>query len=222
MKINIYLMLLTFIFAACKSEHNESKKETLWVNSTQEDCVGVNPMKCLQIKRTEGGNWEYFYNSIEGFSYESGYLYSLEIEIDSIPKEKVAADQSLYSYRLVKVLSKKPDPKFRLNDIWVVTHLEKNELDRTKKLPQIEFSIKKMSMMGSDGCNSVRAKISALDTEKISIDKMMGTRKMCPDMEIATQFSKSISEVVNYKLKDLKLYLYNSKNEEVIRLLKID
>jgi len=222
MKNSIYIIFITLSIIACKSNQNKSQKNIFWVDSSTKDCVGVGPKQCLQIKRTENGSWENFYDSIAGFSYETGYLYTLELEIDSVPKEDLAADQSMYSYRLLNVKSKTPDPKFRLNDIWVATHLNNTEINRSEKLPQIELSVKKMQLMGTDGCNKIRAKINTLTAEQISFGNVMGTKMLCPNSEAASQFNSALLLVTSYKFEQLKLHLYNKENEEIIRLLKID
>jgi heat shock protein HslJ len=179
-------------------------------------------MKCLQIKRTEDGSWENFYDTIEGFDYEPGYLYTLEVAINSLPKENLPADKSMLTYRLVNVVSKKPDPKIRLNDIWVATHINNSVLDRSEKLPQIEMSLKKMQLMGTDGCNSIRCEINDLSENSISFGAMMGTKKMCPNMEVPNQFNNALAIVTSYNFKDLELSLYDQEGQEVLKFLKVD
>ena len=40
------------------------------IASKQANCVGVMAQKCLQIKKGNQKEWENFYDSIEGFTYE--------------------------------------------------------------------------------------------------------------------------------------------------------
>ena len=72
------------------------------VGSELKDCEGVAPMKCFEV------NEQLFYESIEGFDYEEGYVYRLRIErTDLYPGEKEPPqDASRYSYRLIEVVSK--------------------------------------------------------------------------------------------------------------------
>jgi len=207
---------------ACKTNGSTSKKEIFWVDSARVDCVGVGPMKCLQIKRIEDGSWENLYDTIEGFDYESGYLYTLEVAINSMPKENLPADKSMLTYRLLNVLSKKIDPKIRLNDIWVATHINNGALDRSDKLLQIEMSLKTMQLMGSDGCNSIRAKINDISETNLSFGNLMATKKMCPNMEVSDQFNNALAIVTSYKFKDLELSLYDQEGQELLRFLKAD
>ena len=73
------------------------------VGSELRDCEGVVPMKCFEV------NGELFYDTIDGFDYEEGYLYRLRIErTDLYPGEKEPPqDASRYSYRLIEVVSKR-------------------------------------------------------------------------------------------------------------------
>jgi hypothetical protein len=64
----------------------------------------------MQVQKGESltGDWTYFYDVIEGFVYEPGYIYRIEVEERKIPREQVPADASSMSYRLVRVIEKRP------------------------------------------------------------------------------------------------------------------
>lgn len=82
-----------------------------WVNSQQIDCVGVGPMKCLQIQKGETyqpDTWELFYANIKGFNYEEGYIYKLLVKEEQLAAQNVPADGSSISYVLVEMVEKKP------------------------------------------------------------------------------------------------------------------
>lgn len=101
MKKLIFTLLCTIIFVSCAG-----KKETeqIIVASAQADCVGVAPQKCLLIKFGESTNWLFHYSGIDGFEYEPGFEYVLEVKKQII--DNPAADQSSVRYELVKVISK--------------------------------------------------------------------------------------------------------------------
>lgn len=129
MKTSLFplIILSLFLFASCKSENKESNavKEiqletpinndihttdeledivTLYVASTKADCVGVAPMKCLQVKDSEDGEWQFMYTNIEGFHYEEGYEYKIEVRRETVANPP--ADGSSIRYILVKEISK--------------------------------------------------------------------------------------------------------------------
>lgn len=77
---------------------------TLYVGPTLADCVGVAPQKCMQVKTSPDGEYQLFYDTIQGFDYEEGYDY--EITVSRTEIENPPADASKYQYTLVEVVSK--------------------------------------------------------------------------------------------------------------------
>ncbi len=80
-----------------------------WINSETRPCVGVGEMTCLQIQKgetLEEGKWLHFYDGIEGFDYEPGYIYKLIVKETEIPPHQVPADGSSLKFTLTKILSK--------------------------------------------------------------------------------------------------------------------
>lgn len=80
--------------------------QILLVGPKKVDCTGMVPMKCLQVRTPEQTNWEFFYQSIEGFAYEEGYTYKLRVRVEDV--KNPPADASSKRYILVEVLEKNP------------------------------------------------------------------------------------------------------------------
>ena len=100
-KIVLILLTAVALLGSCK---NSQAIEKITVASERGDCTGVAPMKCLLIKEYGEKDWQFLYNEIEGFEYEPGYEYEIEVVKEKI--ENPAADQSSIKYILTKVLSK--------------------------------------------------------------------------------------------------------------------
>lgn len=79
--------------------------EVLLINSGLVDCVGVAPMKCMQVRHTEQDPWVMFYTGIAGFTFEPGYQYRLKVRVTEL--ENVPADASSRHYTLVEQLVKR-------------------------------------------------------------------------------------------------------------------
>ena len=214
----IYIFLIT-IFMGCSKN---VKTEIFYINSFKKDCVGVGPMSCLQIKKTENAPWKNFYESISGFDYVPGYLYKIEVEVEETEKENTPADKSIYSYKLKKVMSKEIDKKLRINDIWVALKIGNLRIEELKMQPRIEISVKDMNLQGTDGCNSIRASLKTLTETNIIFGAAMGTRKLCPNMEVPNAFNTALQSVSSYEIKDNKLFLFDKTGKELIQFLKID
>lgn len=198
------------------------KTEIFYINSFKKDCVGVAPMSCLQIKKSEDSNWENFYEKISGFNYVPGYMYKIEVEVEETEKENTPADKSIYSYKLKKVMSKEVDRKLRINDIWVASKIGDIQIQQLEMQPRIEISVKDMSLQGTDGCNSIRASLKTLTETDVTFGAAMGTRKLCPNMEIPNAFNVALQSVNSYEIKENKLYLFDNKGKELIQFFKID
>ncbi len=96
------LVCMAFLYVSCT---NTTKTEKLVIASEQIDCVGVGLQKCLLIKNEGDKDWQYWYSGIEGFNYERGYEYVIEVRKETI--DSPAADQSSLKYIFVKEISKK-------------------------------------------------------------------------------------------------------------------
>lgn len=100
-KLILFLFSCAFLLSSCNMSTNTEK---ITIASRQGDCVGVAPQKCLLVKMGETEEWTFFYDQIEGFTYEPGYEYVLEIKKDKI--DNPPADHSSMKYTLVKEISK--------------------------------------------------------------------------------------------------------------------
>ena len=94
-------LAITMIAVACAFSDDTTSLVVI-VGPELKDCVGVGPMKCLEV------NGEIFYETIAGFDHEEGFIYRLEVErYEAWPDdEEPPQDASMYRYRLIEVMSK--------------------------------------------------------------------------------------------------------------------
>jgi len=97
---------LAFVFAAgmalavgCSDSTDTTR---LWIGPELVECEGVAPMMCMQVAESEDGAYEYFYDEIEGFDYQEGTTYVIDVEITEI--EDPPADASSLKYTLVEIV----------------------------------------------------------------------------------------------------------------------
>ena len=78
--------------------------ETLIIGPYTETCQGFIEQQCYLEFNEESQRWEFFYESIQGFDFEPGYIYTLKVRLEDRGTE--IQDVGRYAYHLVEVLSK--------------------------------------------------------------------------------------------------------------------
>lgn len=102
--VRLFSLTLVILFSACDKNELNPSFITMQVADHQQDCTGVGPQKCLLVKINGEANWTYFYTGIEGFTYESGYEYTLSVKREKI--KNPPQDGSSIRYTLVKIIEK--------------------------------------------------------------------------------------------------------------------
>ncbi|WP_196889376.1 META domain-containing protein [Aureivirga sp. CE67] len=107
-----------------------------------------------------------------------------------------------------------------LNDIWVFENIEDKEVPKgLEQAPRIEFDLKESMIFGNDSCNSLFGKIN-VNENQLSISDLGSTKMACREnQQLAQSVHEILGEVESYKIKDLKLYLYD-QNKKLLALLK--
>ena len=74
----------------------------LWIRPERVECEGVAPMMCLRVAESEDGNYQLFYDTIEGFDYQAGTSYVIDVSIIEVGNPP--ADASSLQYTLVEIV----------------------------------------------------------------------------------------------------------------------
>ena len=114
-----------------------------------------------------------------------------------------------------------PSLDLRLHDIWVLTTMNGEELDRTKPRPRLELYPKEGRISGNGGCNELFGQMEGKGKE-ITFRNVGTTKMFCRDlMEQENNFLTLLQEAQTYRIKDLKLYLFEGK-KEILVFQKVD
>lgn len=81
---------------------DEPKISTLYIDSKLVDCVGVAPQQCMLVRENSDDEWGMFYGNIDGFEYQEGTEYKINVEITEI--DNPPADASSLKYTLTNIL----------------------------------------------------------------------------------------------------------------------
>jgi len=85
----------------------------LRINHHKQECSGAAVQPCMLVKEEDDVEWNYFYDGIEGFEYEWGFLYRIEVLVSRV--EDPPQDGSSRRYVLKNVIGKvkvEPDMHF--------------------------------------------------------------------------------------------------------------
>ena len=112
-----FLRIFALLFlSACGVEHpfpsvvgDKEHIETITIGPDIRTCYGAHgERECLMEYNADSGRWEFFYDSIEGFDFEPGFIYTLEVRLEDRGTE--IQDVGRYAYHLVKVIEKTKAP----------------------------------------------------------------------------------------------------------------
>lgn len=215
----ILFVALLGVFSCEPVEQEET--EIWWINSAKVECMGVGPMQCLQIQKTtdlDPAKWQLFYDKIEDFDYQPGYIYQVEVKVGD-KAEPIPADASSKTYELVKVMSQEADPKLMLTNIWKLIHvgdIENPTLPNSEEALTFEFNASEMTYMGNTGCNSVRGKIEENDGSNLKLGPGAMTKKACMDMSVENAVTKALNQISSYSVADRKLTLFDNSGNIVM------
>ena len=98
--ISITLIFLSLTVGCGWDEHIE----TLIIGPYKVDCVGAFEQECYLEFNEERQRWEFFYEGIQGFDFEPGFIWTLKVSLHE--REEGIQDVGRYEYRLVEVLDK--------------------------------------------------------------------------------------------------------------------
>lgn len=214
-------MLILTSLSACTQQ--KGLVSTYWVNGTQVDCMGVGPRKCLQVQKTDEIDeqaWVNFFAKIEGFDYEAGYIYKLQVKEEQLPADQVPADASSVKYTLMKVLEKTPDIRFDINGDWMLIRLDGAKMNRMMTAPTMLIDLGEMHISGNGGCNNYTTGIKSIGSTSISIRPAAGTRRACIKDNVEHQYFIALGKVTNYKIEGDKLIFTDENGTELLAFLK--
>ena len=98
-RLTLASVALVMALSGC-SESTDTTR--LWIGPERVECEGVAPMMCLQVAESAEGDYQLFYDTIEGFDYQEGTSYVIDVSITEV--ENPPADASSLQYTLVEIV----------------------------------------------------------------------------------------------------------------------
>jgi len=78
--------------------------EILIIGPYRTECPSFSGSDCYLEFNEESQRWEFFYDGIQGFDFESGFIWTLKVSLHEYSGD--IQDVGKYEYRLIEVLSK--------------------------------------------------------------------------------------------------------------------
>ena len=112
-----FVLIFALLFlSACGGDNplssligGEEHIEIITIGPHIQTCYGAHGERdCMMEYNEDSGRWEFFYESIQGFDFEPGFIYTLEVRLEDRGTE--IQDVGRYAYHLVKVIEKKKAP----------------------------------------------------------------------------------------------------------------
>lgn len=213
----IMKICFTLLLLVCAS-FAFSQRMIFYVADIKGDCYGVGRGLCLQIKEKPDEPYALFYSGIEGFSYEEGYHYKLEVM--RVKRERPPSDGSIYNYYLINIISKERSKNYALKNTPIpdqrplslvrISKSGKMEIVGNNVVPSISFDKRNGRISGKAGCNRYFGKVS-FDQQRIFISGVGSTQMACTDMEMESLYLKHLTAVNRYQLSGNNLQLYRDQ-----------
>ena len=109
------LSVIVLFIAACNEvrlpsnqDTEEEHLKTITIGPSIRRCQGFIEQDCFMEFNHESGRWEFFYEAIQGFDFEPGFIYTLRVRLEDRGTE--IQDVGRYSYHLVEIIDKQTAP----------------------------------------------------------------------------------------------------------------
>ncbi len=97
---SITIILISLTIGCDRDEHIE----TLIIGPYRTECPSFSGSDCYLEFNEEAEKWHFFYEGIQGFDFEEGFIWTLKVSLHE--REEGIQDVGKYEYRLVEVLKK--------------------------------------------------------------------------------------------------------------------
>ncbi len=204
--------------AAPREEATDSGNiKTIFVGSERVECVGVAPQECYLVRESQDEEYRFFYDEIEGFTFEPGFEFELLVE--EITVEDPPADASSMRWVLVEEVSRTAvsptaDTTTLENNIWVLNTLDGEPVGDVRVTIQFEDG----SASGNGGCNSYSGSYT-LDGQSLTFDEAIAMTMMAcigPAETVEPAYMALLSQVASYQIDNGALSLLPAEGDALL------
>lgn len=199
--------------ATLPAEAAQPETVTLFVGPELAECTGVGPQMCMLVKDAPDAEYTFFYNQIEGFTFEPGYEYELLVEVTQVANPP--ADGSSLSYRLVEVVNQTPVETVTLEGPrWVLVDYLNDAGETVAVMGEQEVTavFAEGQVAGNASCNSYFGGFTT-DGNALTVDTLGSTMMACFPDEVMIQeatFLANLQAAATYTIEGDRLMIANA------------
>ncbi|MEO0595919.1 MAG: DUF4377 domain-containing protein, partial [Chloroflexota bacterium] len=198
----IALLLLAVSLVSAQESTPEADDDTtlIYISPATQTCTGVGEQDCLVVRFEDENTLSFFYDSIDGFTYQPDFAYRLRVRITEV--ENPPADASSLNYELVEVVHQFPA---LIDDVqWELQSLNGEIVeDPTRYTLLISES---ELFIGAD-CNRVQGD---LERDPFRITTTISTRVACPEDSLESTYVSALNDVSLMSVENGELLLQTS------------
>lgn len=189
---------------------------TVYIAPYQVDCEGEGPQKCLLVKEDPSDEFQFFYFGIEGFEFEPGYSYQLQVRKENV--ENPPAGGSSVNWILVEMLDKSISLE---GNLWGLKSYLNADGQLAEIIPGSKVTAEFIggTVSGLAGCNNYFGSYELSDND-LTIGQVGMTEMYCAEpvglMEQEGQYLTALQSAVSYQIEDDQLLIMNAAGETVL------
>lgn len=184
-RILVIIALLIGSVTVFAQDNEETDGEILHIGPLLQECVGVAVQDCMIVRFDGEDDLSFFYDQIDGFTYEAGFEYTLLVNISEV--ENPPADASSLSYELIEVVQQLP--AHVTGKVWELQQLYDTEIEIPSRYTLI-FNEDSANMQAD--CNQVQANVSY---QPMNIETTISTRAACPEDSLEMDYLDALNSV---------------------------
>ena len=109
LKALIFAFQTTLLFLSACGDGHDGHVEIITLGPYKKQCYGAHGERdCLMQYHREEKRWGFFFDGVEGFDFEPGFIYTLKVRLED--RGPYIQDVGRYSYHLVEIIEKKKAP----------------------------------------------------------------------------------------------------------------
>ena len=188
----------------------DTQTRTIFVGPTLANCTNVVPQKCLQVKESADGKYQSSSIPVEGFTFEPGYEYQLQVEVTTLPTPPADALAEMWTLKQVVSTTRSLE-----GNLWQLASYQSANRKTVDALPNIPVTLefRDGDFGGSGGCNSYHGSYM-LDGTRLQLSHAVSTLMACAAqgvMDQETRYFTLQSQVTSYQIADDQLHLLDAE-----------